>query len=91
MEVITYLLIGGPTSLEDYGATREYIRRIAPDFVPVAIWAYADLSKDYRYDTQFSPWTLRNWGIDPQVFYDYIDLQQAVNPTVGLMLDMPSL
>jgi uncharacterized Fe-S cluster-containing radical SAM superfamily protein len=88
MEVLTYLLIGGPASREDYEATKTYIRRIAPDFVPVAIWAYKDLTKDYRYDTQFSPWTLANWGIDKQIFYDYIDLQQAVNPTVGAMLDI---
>lgn len=90
MQVLTYLLIGGPASAEEYEATKTYIRRIAPDFVPVAIWAYEDLQKDYRYDTQFSPWTLANWGIDKQVFYDYIDLQQVVNPTVGAMLDIPT-
>ncbi len=88
MEVLTYLLIGGSAADEDYEATRSYVRRISPDFVPVAIWAYEDLTKDYRYDTQFSPWTLKNWGIDKQVFYDYVELQQAVNPTVGSMLDI---
>lgn len=88
MQVLTYVLIGGPASVEDYEATKAYIRRLSPDFVPVAIWAYENLSKDYRYDTQFSPWTLGNWGIDKQIFYDYIALQQAVNPTVGSMLDI---
>jgi hypothetical protein len=90
LEVVTYLLIGGPGPIEDYATTRNYIRRIGPDFVPVAIWAYRDLAVDYRYETQFSPVTLEKWGIDPQVFYDYVDLQREVNPTVGAMLDVPS-
>lgn len=88
LEVVTYLLIGGLGPVEDYATTRDYIRRIDPDFVPVAIWAYHDLSLDYRYETQFSPVALARWGIEPQVFYDYIDLQQEVNPTVGAMLDV---
>lgn len=87
MEVVTYLLIGGPSNAMSYQATSAYIRELAPDFVPVAIWAYDDLTVDYRYETQFSPVTLAKWGLEPQIFYDYVDLQREVNPTVGLMLD----
>jgi len=89
IKVVTYLLIGGVTDNEDYEATSEYIKRLAPEFVPVAVWAY-DLSTDYRYDTQFSPLRLAEWGIDPEVFYRYLRLQDQVNPTVGPMLDVPS-
>ncbi len=88
IEVVTYLLIGGVTTEEDYEQTREYIKNLQPAFVPVAIWAY-DLSGDYRYDTQFSPTRLAAWGIDRRVFYRYLELQGEVNPTVGRMLDYP--
>lgn len=86
--VVTYLLIGGSATIEDYEATRAYIERLDPEFVPVAIWAY-DLRGDYRYDTQFSPLRLKEWGIDDEVFLRYIDLQNDLNPTVGSMLDLP--
>ncbi|MFC8532447.1 B12-binding domain-containing radical SAM protein [Streptomyces sp. NPDC057249] len=88
IKVVTYLLIGGVTELADYEATRDYIAQLQPEFVPVAIWAY-DLSGDYRYDTQFSPLRLKEWGIDEEVFYRYLSLQEQVNPTVGTMLDIP--
>lgn len=88
IRVVTYLLIGGVTRPEDYEATRAYIEKLAPEFVPVAIWAY-DLSTDYRYDTQFSPLRLAEWGIDEEVFFNYIALQDRINPTVGAMLDYP--
>lgn len=86
IEVVTYLLIGGVTSVRDYELTRDYIKQLKPEFVPVAIWAY-DLSTDYRYDTQFSPLRLAEWGIDKDVFYQYLALQDDINPTVGTMLD----
>jgi anaerobic magnesium-protoporphyrin IX monomethyl ester cyclase len=86
--VVTYLLIGGSATKEDYEATRQYIERLDPEFVPVAIWAY-DLSGDYRYDTQFSPLRLKEWGIDEEVFFRYLSLQDDFNPTVGTMLDTP--
>lgn len=89
IEVVTYLLIGGDAGESDYEATREYIRRLQPEFAPVAIWAY-DLSGDYRYDTQFSPLRLAHWGLDKSVFYDYLDLQGEINPTVGPMIDLPA-
>ena len=88
IEVVTYLLIGGDADDHDYEATREYIHRLKPEFAPVAIWAY-DLSGDYRYDTQFSPLRLAQWGLDKSIFYRYLDLQGEVNPTVGPMLDLP--
>jgi pyruvate-formate lyase-activating enzyme len=88
IKVLTYLLIGGVTKPEDYETTRAYIEKLSPEFVPVAIWAY-DLSGDYRYDTQFSPLRLKAWGIDEQVFFKYLALQDEVNPTVGAMLDYP--
>ncbi len=87
--VVTYLLIGGVTSEEDYELTRSYIEKLAPDFVPVAIWSY-DLTTDYRYDTQFSPTRLNAWGIDRSVYFKYMDLQSEMNPTVGKMLDYVS-
>lgn len=86
IKIVTYLLIGGSASEEDYEATRTYIERLGPEFVPVAIWAY-DLSGDYRYDTQFSPLRLREWGIDEEIFFRYLELQDELNPTVGTMLD----
>lgn len=88
IKVLTYLLIGGVTRLEDYEATRAYIENLNPEFVPVAIWAY-DLTGDYRYDTQFSPLRLKEWGIDEEVFFKYLALQNELNPTVGSMLDYP--
>lgn len=88
IKVVTYLLIGGVTSMEDYEATEAYIQELDPEFVPVAIWAY-DLSGDYRYDTQFSPLRLERWGIDREVFFRYLALQDSINPTVGSMLDYP--
>jgi len=88
IEVVTYLLIGGDASESDYEATREYIHRLKPEFAPVAIWAY-DLSGDYRYDTQFSPLRLAQWGLDKSIFYRYLDLQGEINPTVGPMIDLP--
>jgi radical SAM superfamily enzyme YgiQ (UPF0313 family) len=88
INVVTYLLIGGVTNMDDYEVTREYIEKLAPEFAPVAIWAY-DLSGDYRYDTMFSPLRLAAWGIDEEVFYKYISLQDQVNPTVGHLLDYP--
>ncbi|MFE9098035.1 B12-binding domain-containing radical SAM protein [Streptomyces sp. NPDC007264] len=87
IKVVTYLLIGGVTELADYEATRDYIATLQPEFVPVAVWAY-DLSGDYRYDTQFSPLRLKEWGIDEEVFHRYLSLQEQVNPTVGAMLDV---
>jgi radical SAM superfamily enzyme YgiQ (UPF0313 family) len=88
IKVVTYLLIGGDADHADYEATSEYVKRLDPEFVPVAVWAY-DLSTDYRYDTQFSPLRLAEWDIDPEVFYRYLSLQDNVNPTVGTMLDFP--
>ncbi|HZD02324.1 MAG TPA: hypothetical protein VFA46_19680 [Actinomycetes bacterium] len=88
IKVVTYLLIGGVTRIEDYQATRAYIDKLTPEFVPVAIWAY-DLNGDYRYDTQFSPLRLAEWGISEEVFFNYIALQDRINPTVGMMLDYP--
>ncbi len=88
INVLTYLLIGGVTRLEDYETTRAYIEKLNPEFVPVAIWAY-DLTCDYRYDTQFSPLRLKEWGIDEEVFFRYLALQDDLNPTVGSMLDYP--
>lgn len=85
IQVFTYLLIGGSVTAEDYEVTRRYIERLGPDFVPIAIWAY-DLEGDYRYDTQFSPLRLREWGIEPEVFYKYLDLQGETNPTVGHLI-----
>ena len=87
IKVLTYLLIGGDIDEKDYETTRAYIQQLNPDFVPVAIWAY-DLSGDYRYDTQFSPVRLKKWGISEEVFFKYLSLQQAVNPTVGRLLDV---
>jgi hypothetical protein len=89
IEVVTYLLIGGDGDESDYAATRDYVHRLKPEFVPVAIWAY-DLSGDYRYDTQFSPLRLAQWGLDKSVFYRYLELQDEINPTVGPMIDLPS-
>jgi hypothetical protein len=88
IEIVTYLLIGGQIDAEDYERTRQYIKDLAPDFVPVAIWAY-DLATDYRYDTQFSPVRLRSWGVEESVFFKYIDLQSEINPTVGKLLSLP--
>ena len=87
IKVVTYLLIGGVIDNKDYEITADYIRNLAPDFVPVAIWAY-DLSTDYRYDTQFSPVRLGKWNIGEEIFFKYIDLQNEINPTVGKLLDM---
>lgn len=87
IKVLTYLLIGGDIDEKDYEVTREYIQRLSPDFVPVAIWAY-DLEGDYRYDTQFSPVRLKKWGISEEVFFKYLSLQDEVNPTVGKLLDI---
>ena len=87
IKVLTYLLVGGDVDEEDYEKTRAYIQRLQPDFVPVAIWAY-DLEGDYRYDTQFSPLRLRQWGISDDVFLKYLSLQDEVNPTVGELLDV---
>jgi radical SAM superfamily enzyme YgiQ (UPF0313 family) len=89
IEVVTYLLIGGDGDESDYAATRDYVHRLKPEFVPVAIWAY-DLSGDYRYDTQFSPLRLAQWGLDRSIFYRYLELQDEINPTVGPMIDLPS-
>jgi anaerobic magnesium-protoporphyrin IX monomethyl ester cyclase len=88
IKVVTYLLIGGVTRIEDYEATRAYIEKLTPEFVPVAIWAY-DLNGDYRYDTQFSPLRLAEWGISEEIFFNHIALQDRINPTVGMMLDYP--
>lgn len=85
IEVCAYLLIGGKIDERDYEVTHRYISELGPDFVPVAIWAY-DLDGDYRYDTQFSPVTLAKWGIDKSVFYKYLSLQSAFNPSVGALI-----
>jgi Radical SAM superfamily len=89
IEIVTYLLIGGDGDKADYEATQDYIHRLKPEFAPVAIWAY-DLSGDYRYDTQFSPLRLSQWGLDKSIFYRYLDLQGDINPTVGPMIDLPA-
>jgi anaerobic magnesium-protoporphyrin IX monomethyl ester cyclase len=87
IHVFTYLLIGGNIDHIDFKTTKLYIQELRPDFVPVAIWAY-DLSGDYRYDTQFSPVRLREWGIPEDVYFDYLSLQDEINPTVGRLLDL---
>jgi radical SAM superfamily enzyme YgiQ (UPF0313 family) len=87
MEVLTYLLIGGNVSMKDYELTADYVKDLAPDFVPVAIWAY-NLDTDYRYDTQFSPVRLKEWNISPEIFFKYMELQEMVNPTVGKLLNL---
>lgn len=85
IDVAAYLLIGGDIDERDYEITRQYIAELNPDFVPVAIWSY-DLDTDYRYDTQFSPVRLKEWGISKEVFYKYLALQDDYNPTVGRLI-----
>ena len=88
ISVIVYLVVGGEVAAEDFQQTREYIKRLRPDFVAVNVWAY-DLTVDYRYDTQFSPVSLARWHIEPVEFFKHIDLQKEINPTVGKIIDNP--
>ena len=83
--VVAYLVVGGVRENRDYERTRKYIKELAPEFVAVNVWAY-DLATDYRYDTQFSPYSLARWGLTPEIFFEYLDLQEEINPTVGRIL-----
>lgn len=88
MEVVIYLLVGGKATQEDYKETADYIYSLKPDHVVVSIWAF-ELDKDYRYDTQFSPLKLKEWGMPREVFFNFLDLASSVNPTVGKILEPP--
>lgn len=88
ISIIIYLVVGGKANVADYQKTRDYVRKLDPEFVAVNVWAY-DLKKDYRYDTQFSPYSLAHWNIPPEEFFKHLELQEEINPTVGKMLDIP--
>ncbi len=83
---IFYLLLGGQESehfnLEDF---KENIQRFKPLSTITSIWSY-DLSRDYRYDTHFSPIALKRWGISEDVFHEMIRSQNEMNVTVGKVI-----
>jgi oxygen-independent coproporphyrinogen-3 oxidase len=85
MKFIAYILVGGLNNDSDYEITKNILMELEPDHVVVSIWAY-QLDRDYRYDTQFSPVTLKNWGIKKEIFYDFLALQKEDNPTVGKII-----
>lgn len=83
--IVVYLVVGGKASVSEYQQTRDYVKRLGPEFVAVSVWAY-DLKTDYRYDTQFSPYSLAHWNVDSTEFFKHLELQEEINPTVGKML-----
>ena len=85
--VVVYLIVGGEVDTKDYQLTREYVKKLNPEFVAVNVWSY-DLTKDYRYDTQFSPVCLERWNIDKEEFFKHLELQNEINPTMGQILDV---
>jgi len=85
IKIVAYLLLGGDGGIGvDHDATIAMVRCLEPDFVVPNIWSY-DLRTDYRYDTQFSPVALRRWGIEKEVYYRYLELQNEFNPTLGML------
>ena len=86
IKVVVYLVVGGKADPIQYEHTREFVKRLNPEFVAVNVWAY-NLKTDYRYDSQFSPASLSHWNIDESEFFKHLELQNTINPTVGKMLD----
>jgi hypothetical protein len=85
IKIVAYLLLGGDGgACVDHAATIEMVRYLEPDFVVPNIWSY-DLRTDYKYDTQFSPVALKRWGIEKEVYYRYLELQNEFNPTLGML------
>jgi radical SAM superfamily enzyme YgiQ (UPF0313 family) len=85
IKFVAYLLLGGEgCDVVDHDATIKLVRRLEPDFVVPNIWSY-DIRFDYRYDTQFSPVALKRWGIEKDVYYKYLELQNEYNPTLGML------
>lgn len=86
IKTVAYLLLGGDGGNSiDHDFTIEMVRKLEPDFVVPNIWSY-DIRFDYRYDTQFSPVALQRWGIDKEIYYRYLELQNEFNPTLGKLL-----
>ncbi len=86
IKVIFYLLIGPETNRENYEFTYQFIKRWEPDYIIPNILAY-DLETDYRYDTEISPIKLKELGVPVDVFYQFLNLQTKLNPTVGRIID----
>ena len=86
IKVVVYLVVGGKADPAEYEKTRDFVRRLNPEFVAVNVWAY-NFKTDYRYDTQFSPASLAHWEVGEEEFFKHLQLQHAINPTVGKMLD----
>jgi hypothetical protein len=87
IKIVVYLIVGGKGDPKEYEDTRAFVNELAPEFVAVNVWAY-NLRTDYKYDSQFSPASLRHWDVDEKEFFKHLELQQAINPTVGRMLDV---
>lgn len=88
LKIVAYLLLGGEGGQGvDHDATLGLVRSLEPDFVVPNIWSY-DLRTDYRYDTQFSPVALQRWGIEREVYYKYLELQNQFNPTLGKLYSL---
>jgi len=84
--VIFYLILGPETTEDTYLSTREFLRKWEPDYIVPNLLAY-DLKRDYRYDTEFSPLKLKEWGVPRTLYYKYLTLQKKTNPTVGKIID----
>lgn len=87
IKVVVYLIVGGKGNPKDYEDTRAFVKELDPEFVAVNVWAY-NLKTDYRYDSQFSPASLKHWDVDVNEFFKHLELQQSINPTVGKMLNV---
>ena len=86
IKVVVYLVVGGKADPGEYEKTREFVKKLNPEFVAVNVWAY-NFKTDYKYDTQFSPASLAHWEVGEEEFFKHLELQHAINPTVGRMLD----
>jgi len=85
-KIVGYFMLGGKgIKLADYKKNIKFLKSLKLDYIVINIWSY-DINTDYRYDTHFSPTALARWKIPKKVFYDYLEFQQSMNPTVGNLI-----
>lgn len=86
IKFISYVLVGGEIPLESYDYTYKILEELKPDNVVTSIWAF-DTTKDYRYDTHFSPISLKRSGTPEEIYFKFLELAKSSNPTVGKILE----
>ena len=87
IDFIIYILLGGSRDHhQDLEDLKKIIKSYSPQNIITSIWAY-NLDADYKYDTHFSPISLKRWNLDKETYFNFLSLQNSNNLTVGNILN----